>query len=437
MLPRRRGPRWPCPGAGPVAIGAQRFHNPFVFPSGKSCRSFDELVLTCESNWSEAQEVLKQGYFEGFLGGLGRADLARSARIAAQTNDPDRALEEFLGKLPASTRQPPRLAVQPMEINLGQLGRDRDQRVVLDLSNHGMGLLTGSISCTDTDWLSVGEGASTSRKLFQLRTDLSLPIRVVGKCLRAGSKKLEGRLNIETNGGGATVVVRGEVPVVPFPDGVLAGARKPREVAAKAKAAPKEAAPLFENGAVARWYEANGWTYPVQGPASSGLGAVQQFFEALGLVTPPKVEINKHSIAFTGAVGRALTEEIRVQTVEKRPVFAHARSSVPWLKVGKVSLEGRTARIALSVPEIPALPGERLQGTVHVTANGNQRFDVDVTLLIAGQPDPAGRGRRAVLDMIGAGTAPVLALAEANAAGCRWRRLPSAPVRARPPWPSR
>src|SRR4051812_48936818 len=90
-------------GAGPVAVGAQRFHAPFVFPSGKSCRTFDELVLTCEANWQEAQEVLKQGYFEGFLGGLGRADLARAARSAAGYPDRDRGLEEFLSKLPATT----------------------------------------------------------------------------------------------------------------------------------------------------------------------------------------------------------------------------------------------------------------------------------------------------------------------------------------------
>src|SRR5690349_11144716 len=73
--------------SGPVAIGARAFHNPFVFPSGRSCRTFDELVLACEANWSEAEELLRQGWLEGFLGGLGRADLARAARQAAQASD--------------------------------------------------------------------------------------------------------------------------------------------------------------------------------------------------------------------------------------------------------------------------------------------------------------------------------------------------------------
>jgi hypothetical protein len=63
-------------------------------------------------------------------------------------------------------------------------------------------------------------------------------------------------------------------------------------VAEKAKAHPREAAPLFEQGVVSRWYKDNGWTYPVQGPASSGLAAVQQYFEALGLTPAPKVDIS-------------------------------------------------------------------------------------------------------------------------------------------------
>ena len=41
-----------------------------------------------------------------------------------------------------------------------------------------------------------------------------------------------GRLNLETNGGSVTVMVRADVPVKPFPDGVLAGACSPREAAA-------------------------------------------------------------------------------------------------------------------------------------------------------------------------------------------------------------
>src|SRR5580704_10096487 len=37
---------------GPIAVGAQPFLTPFVFPSGRACRNFDELVLACDTEWS-------------------------------------------------------------------------------------------------------------------------------------------------------------------------------------------------------------------------------------------------------------------------------------------------------------------------------------------------------------------------------------------------
>src|SRR5436309_2585735 len=72
---------------GPVAAGAKPFPTPFVFPSGRQCRNFDELVRACDDEWAEAQESLRQGFFEGFLGGLGRADLAVAARQSAKEAD--------------------------------------------------------------------------------------------------------------------------------------------------------------------------------------------------------------------------------------------------------------------------------------------------------------------------------------------------------------
>ena len=48
------------------------------------------------------------------------------------------------------------------------------------------------------------------------------------------------------------MTVRAEVPVQPFPEGVLKDARNPRQLAEKAKHSHREAAELFERGAVAR-----------------------------------------------------------------------------------------------------------------------------------------------------------------------------------------
>ncbi len=187
---------------------------------------------------------------------------------------------------------------------------------------------------------------------------------------------------VESNGGSVSVTVRAEVPTMPFAQGVLAGATTPRQLAEKAKAAPREAAAFFENGTVQQWYQDNGWTYPVQGPNASGLGAVQQFFEALGLAKAPRVEMAESAIFLRGKPGEKLRHNLVVRSTEKRPVFAHARSDQPWLMVGLVQLQGATATVLLEVSPVPQRPGQTLQANVTVTANGNQQFVLPVTLTV-------------------------------------------------------
>jgi hypothetical protein len=374
------------PGGGPVAVGSQPFHSPFVFPSGRHCGNFDELVLACDNEWRAAQELLKQGYLETFLGGVGRTDLALAARQAAQAPDADRALEELIAKLPGSGREPARLDVQPAVIELGRVERGSDRTLTLRLENQGAGLLYGSVACEKTPWLALGEAPGAPEKVFQCRHALTLPVQVLGKALRAADRPLEGQVVIDSNGGTATVVVRAEVPVRPYPDGALAGARTPRQLAEKARLNPRGAASQFESGAVTAWYEANGWTYPVQGPASSGLGAVQQFFEALGLVKPPRVEIRERVVALHGRPGEALEHWLELRTEERRHVFAHGGSSEPWLRVGPAELSGPMARLPLRVA-VPDQPGQRLRAEVHLAANGSQRFTVEVFLVVTA-PQP-------------------------------------------------
>jgi hypothetical protein len=73
----------------------------------------------------------------------------------------------------------------------------------------------------------------------------------------------------------------------PFPEGILAGVVSPQQLIEAVQATPVEAAPLFNSGAVAEWYRANGWVYPVQGPRAAGVDAVFQFLKANGLSLPP------------------------------------------------------------------------------------------------------------------------------------------------------
>jgi hypothetical protein len=377
----------------PVAMGTQPFLNPFVFPSGRQCRNFDELAVACQEEWGAARDLLQQGYLESFLGGLGRSDLAMAAREAAHFPDRDRGLDQLLAKLPSHVLDVPKLRAEPLDVSLGTLQIGQNRAFQLRLENQGQRLLYGSVTVDDCVWLTLGDAAGAPEKLFQFSHETVIPVHVRGKQLRAGTRPLEGRLVVESNGGTVTVVVRVQVPVKPYPDGPLKGAVTPREVAQKAKAAvdksrtgdKKEAAAvaaLFQKGKVAEWYKSNGWTYPVQGPSASGLGAVQQFFEALGLTPPPKVEISERAVALKGQAGDPLRHTLEVSSPEKRPVYAHGVSDSPWLEVGRAKLNGRTATIPLVVPSVPDRPGQTLTARVTVTSNGKQTFIVPVTLTI-------------------------------------------------------
>src|SRR5205823_6140054 len=103
-------------------------------------------------------------------------------------------------------------------------------------------------------------------------------------------------------GGEATVIVRGHASVVPFTGGMFKGCISPRQLAEQARLHPREAAEFFESGAVEKWYRDNGWIYPVHGARSSGLGAIQQFFEALGLAKAPKVELSVSRVTWQAKV---------------------------------------------------------------------------------------------------------------------------------------
>ena len=68
-------------GRGPLSVGAQPFAGPFVFSSGRVCRSFDELAIACQEEWPAAADMLKRigepyvsrrpSADEGDRGGLG------------------------------------------------------------------------------------------------------------------------------------------------------------------------------------------------------------------------------------------------------------------------------------------------------------------------------------------------------------------------------
>jgi hypothetical protein len=366
--------------------GTRPFSTPFFLPSGRSCRSFNELAIACQQDTAGAIILLQKGYLEMFLAGQGRSDLAGAARAAAaRTADPALGLDEFLGQLPVKVLDPARLVVKPDVLDVGTVGLGEDRRLELVLRNEGLRLLFGSASCNDCRWLSLGDGPTQRRKVFQFSDRLVLPVSILGRHLSAFGKPQETEIQVETNGGTVAVVVRISVPVKPFPEGVLAGAASPREMAEKMRKSPRESVVLLENGAVARWYERNGWIYPVTGPSATGLAAVQQLFEALGLARAPKVHLSEDTIHLSGAPGARIEYVLAALTDEDRAVAAFATSDQPWLEIGKPIFRGRTTTLPLVVASIPGRSGDTHQAKVSVTANGGQRLEAVVRLGVAGK----------------------------------------------------
>lgn len=390
----------------PLAVGSLLFPSPFCFSNGQTCTNFNQLALACNNLWEEARELLTEGIWSMFFAGMGRLDLAAAAKQAAREADPDLGLSQLLEKFPADPEFlcPPKLALGCTSVNLAPLVSGTDYTFDLVIQNRGKLLLHGVV-LTNFDWLTFGDAVAPlpattetgnfracpqplprgphggpSRKMFQTRHGCTIPVLVRGDKLRAGFKPLLGEIIVDSNGGTVTLPVCAAIPIRPFPKGVyandvLAGVRLPRELAVKAKKSPKEAGILFEQGAVKAWYASNGWTYPIEGADGRGTGAVQQFFEALGLTQPPRLEIDRESLAFRGKIGESLSATLTLHTKEGKPVYAQAWSDREWLELGPIEYLGPKVRIPVAVV-VPADGGE---GQVTIQGNGKQRFVVPVT----------------------------------------------------------
>jgi hypothetical protein len=372
---------------GPLRVGTVLFPTPFYFPDGQVCANFNQLALACVNRWEDARQLLVDGIWQLFFAGIWRLDLANAARQLAGEPDLDRAINLLLEVLPADPEclRPAKLAVESSAENLGELALGADCTFEVVIFNQGMLLLRGMLTST-CDWLVFGDRAGPSQKMFETRSVCTIPVRVLGSKLRAALKPVQGEIIIDSNGGSITVPVKVHVPVCPFPAGVyandvLAGARTPREIALKAKNFPNEAAILFAQSAVKSWYASNGWSYPVEGPEASGKAALQQFFEALGLKRPPRLEVDTASFMLQGKVGACLSRRVTLRTEEAKLVYAQAWSDQSWVRCGPVVCVGNRAKIPIDIV-VPPVPGQTVLAQVTIQGNGKQQFIVPVSVFV-------------------------------------------------------
>src|ERR1700680_533843 len=86
-----------------------RLPNEFTFPSGRRCKTFDELAQGCQEEWTAARDLLMRGVFAQFFKTCGRADLVRAANDAKAQANSDIALTTFLTSLPGTRTQTPKV----------------------------------------------------------------------------------------------------------------------------------------------------------------------------------------------------------------------------------------------------------------------------------------------------------------------------------------
>jgi hypothetical protein len=292
----------------------------FVFPSGRHCRTWDDLVQGCYNDWEEACELLRTGAFLRFLGRIGRADLARAAQDAQTQADLDLGLLSFVEQLPSSSGHAPRLDIYPRRLIVGPLRVGEQRPFELTILNQGKGLLQGKVKvAAGEQWLQVTDGADgqTAIKTSQEQV-IKLRANTVG--LKA-DQSYTAKLIVVSNGGVAEVPLRLDLKAAPFAKAPYQGAHSPRDMAERMRANPKPAVALLESGEISRWFQINGWAYPVVGGTAPGLAAVQQFFEGLGLSKYPTLTLSDARVHLPCKVPEKTAGQIILRAAEKRWVY--------------------------------------------------------------------------------------------------------------------
>src|SRR5262245_2287664 len=213
-----------------AAGAAGAFMQEFVFPSGRRCRTFDELVGGCYYEWEDARELLHDGTFAGFLAGLGRADLVRAAREAQALPDRDIALTNFVASLPATQVQGPKLGLSPRRLVVGPVRVGEQRPASLRVTNEGRGILQGKATVGEGGlWLKFADAADDQALPLHAPREQAVSLRIDTSHLVVG-QNYSGKLVVVTNGGVAEVPIRLDLAARPFARAPYQGAASPHEL---------------------------------------------------------------------------------------------------------------------------------------------------------------------------------------------------------------
>lgn len=370
-------------GAG----AAQKLPAEFAFPSGRRCRTFDELAQAIQEEWAAAREMLQRGAFAQYFAAHGRLDLVRAIEEARAQSQPDLALTSFANALPGKRAQSPRLDVQPRRLLLGTVLVGETRQVQVTLSNQGQGTLQGTVAVTEgQDWLSLSDSKPLHEAPVSAPRQQALTLHVKTAGVAAG-QTYGAKLIVATNGGVVELPLRLDVAARPFTKAPFQGVRTQRELAERMRAQPKAGVPLLESGEVKHWFDQNGWTYPVAGAEVKGVAVVQQFFEALGLSKPPAVKLSQAEVQLRCQYPQSVRHQVSLQTGQKKWVYAQVSSDAAWLKVPNPHVSGpQNAPVPLEVDTKLWDGGPTGEGRLKLVANGGQTLSLRVIVEVQGAP---------------------------------------------------
>ncbi len=371
-------------GAGMSAAGGAMLQE-FIFPSGRRCKTFDDLAAACNGEWAEAKQLLREGTFASFLAGIGRADLAKLARESQAMPDGDMGLTAFVGGLPASAGTGPKLGLSPRRLVVGPIRVGEQKPVQVTVQNEGRGLLQGKLTVTEgAEWLTVAEGGPPREAAIKTGRDQVIKLLVNTQALNA-SNNYSGKLVAVTNGGVAEIPIRLDLVARPFARGPYAGANDPKDLARRLRDNPKPAVELFENGEIARWFASNGWPYPIVGVPAPGLAAIQQYFEELGLAKAPQVVLTQSEHRLKATPTERPAVQIVLTSPARKLVYGRAECSVPWLTVRAVSVAGQgQAAFDVDIDTAQLTEDREYPAAVKVIANAGQTFFVQIKVEMSG-----------------------------------------------------
>lgn len=346
-----------------------RFRREWRFPSGRACRTLDEFVEGCLVEWIEARNALVRRDFVHFFDEINRGDLSRLVPPAEP--DAELALQAFLEKLPSHVKASPALDVVPRRLHVPDVARSDERRVKLTIVNRGSGILIGEVIVTEgAGWLQ----PSTNR--VRARPEQAIELIINAKSLPATGSYFA-RVQVRTNGGTVEVPVQVDLSIrgAPFQGFYVSDAQ---DLAKLMVSKPKMAAKWFADGLVERLFEKERWDYPLAGkPMAPSLGAVQQYFEALGLSHVPKVSLDVVGFEVTCEYPEVITRAITLSTTSKKWVYAFVVSGSLWLKPRESAVAGgRQVDVLFDIDSEMMEPGATHEGVLHLTVNGGVEHTV-------------------------------------------------------------